>query len=548
MRVGAIDERENETDLRRRLAAAERWLGMVQRVGRVGCWEFGTDRQSWSDELYGLLGLDPRSVQPSVRAFYEVVHPADLPRLAAEVERSARRGGPMHAEVRLRAGAGRAEVVVIRGVVDVDPEGGPTHSFGTVTDVSDTRRLEEQLRASETRFRMAFDQAPVAMSIAEAGPDGGARLLRVNDTAVELFGLPAEDLLHRDAIDFLHSDDAEQDRAALEQLLHSGADGVRNIERRIVRADGEERWTLVTSSFARHPDGTAAFLITHLVDVTARRRAEDAARRVAERDERIATALQDQLLPLVPRRVGPVSVASRYEPAGPDAFVGGDWQDVFLLPGGRIGVVVGDVAGHGIEAAVTMNRLRHVVRVLATGGSSPAGVIRRLNDFMHDLPLGDHASLATLVHLQLDPAAGTMRSASAGHLPVLTLSPPDATGRRTALPVPALGGPPIGVVPDYVYSEHTMGLDPHAVLIGFTDGLIERRDRSLDEGLLTLLHGLGRLPGEITEDVELLADAILGLGDSPHEDDIAVIVVAPDLAVPVPVHPMRRHLLRPAPR
>ncbi|MFP5393928.1 MAG: SpoIIE family protein phosphatase, partial [Gammaproteobacteria bacterium] len=80
-----------------------------------------------------------------------------------------------------------------------------------------------------------------------------------------------------------------------------------------------------------------------------------------------------------------------------------------------------------------------------------------------------------LVHLQLDPAAGVMRSASAGHLPVLTLGAPDAAGRRTALPVPALGGLPIGVVPDHVYREHTMALDPHGIIIGFTDGLIERR-------------------------------------------------------------------------
>jgi PAS domain S-box-containing protein len=536
-------------DLRRRLAAAERRLGMVQQVARSGCWEFGRDTAYWSEQLYRLIGLGPQQAEPSLRGFLEAVHPHDLPRLAAEVERAARRGGPLYAEVRLRAPAedGGHTTVVVRGVVDLDPEGGRGHAFGTVTDVTEARRLEQQLRVSEERFRMAFEQAPVAMTIADAAP-GSARLLWANQSAAELFGVPVEALLQRDAFDFVHADDVEDDRTGLELLLGSDWDVVSDIERRMVRPSGEERWAQVTMSIARHPDGSPAFLLTHLVDVTARHRADAEARRVAERDERIATVLQDQLLPLVPRRLGPLSIATRYEPAGPDASVGGDWQDVFFLPGGRIGVVVGDVAGHGIDAAVTMNRLRHVVRVLATSGSSPAGVLRRLNDCMHDLSLGDQPNLATLVHLQLDPAAGVMRSASAGHLPVLTLGAPDAAGRRTALPVPALGGPPIGVVPDHVYREHTMALDPHGIIIGFTDGLIERRDRSLDEGLLGLLDGLGRLPRDVTDDVEQLADAVLALGDSPHEDDVAVIVVAANLTVPVPATSTRIDLVRPGRR
>jgi serine phosphatase RsbU (regulator of sigma subunit) len=166
-------------------------------------------------------------------------------------------------------------------------------------------------------------------------------------------------------------------------------------------------------------------------------------------------------------------------------------------------------------------------------------VLRRLNDGMHAVDLSE-IGMATLVHLQLDPAAGTMRSASAGHLPVIALSAPDGAGRRTVLPVPAVGGPPVGVVPDYVYGEHTGPLDPHGVLVGFTDGLIERRDRSLDEGLLAVLDGLDRLPASVTDDVEDLADALLSFGGGAGEDDIAVLVVAQDPVDP-PVGAGRAH-------
>jgi PAS domain S-box-containing protein len=267
------------------------------------------------------------------------------------------------------------------------------------------------------------------------------------------------------------------------------------------------------------------------------RRLDEEARRRAARDARIAAVLQLGMMPYVPRSLGPIRVASRYRAAGQGEAVGGDWADVFALPDGRIGLVVGDVAGHGIEAAATMTRLRALVRMLASGGLGPAEVMGRLNDAADDGDLGgdptDDVTLATIVHAQLDPATGRLVYSSAGHLPLLYScgGPTDglaggATSAATsAVALAAACGPPIGAVPEVVYDEHTSRLAPGSRLVGFTDGLIETRTGDLDENLRAVVDNLGRAPTATVTDVELLADHLLDIGPGDGRDDIALLVV-----------------------
>jgi serine phosphatase RsbU (regulator of sigma subunit) len=128
-----------------------------------------------------------------------------------------------------------------------------------------------------------------------------------------------------------------------------------------------------------------------------------------------------------------------------------------------------------------------------------------------------------------------MTYCSAGHPPMITIpapGPDHSAGRpRIAYPIPTLSGPPTGAVPEQTYLDHQVQLDPGDILIGYTDGLIERRDRSLDETLLALLTGLNDLPAQLTADVEAVADQVLTLAPpGEHLDDIAVLVIA------VPAH------------
>ena len=398
----------------------------------------------------------------------------------------------------------------------------------------DRRALERELLASDHRFRVAFEKAPIGMALVDARPGRERTILRANATLAEMLGVPADELKGRLARDFVRRDPGDQ-QVDRERVESGDLDQLVLDDVRLRRPDGGQRWATVTSSVVRDADGDPDYLVTQVVDVTRRNQAEVAAAERNARDSRIARVLQASLVPYVPRRVGPVRAASRYRPAGHGEVVGGDWSDVLSLPDGRIGVVVGDVAGHGIESAATMTRLRTAVRMLATSGVSPAGVMRRLNDLMHETDMVSDIDLATLVYAQLDPGTDTLRYCSAGNLPLLLLAAEpddmDGTPRRAVSPVPAVGGPPIGVIPEWRYSEQAVTLEPGGTLIGFTDGLIERRGEDLDMSLLQLLDGLSALPASVSGDVELLADAVLDLSPGVGaEDDIAVIVLgyAPD--------------------
>jgi PAS domain S-box-containing protein len=507
-------------------------LVMSQRVARLGSWErdYVTGRVRWSPELYRILGVEPGTAEPSVDVLHQLLHPDDRRRLEAEYGRALREGGEVFVVART---LGPPRTLAVRGSLELDGDGRPVRSIGTVQDISAVTDLRPDPDSAVGRLQASFDQAPIltapiGMAVVDVRPGRPIRRLMANQALADLMGLSPAELLEEALEERVHP----ADRPSYVRLLSEVASGTRDatpaVEVRIVRPDAAaERWVAVNGHLVRDGHGAPEYLVAHIQDISDRKRAEFESRDRAARDARIAAVLQDNLLPFVPHRVGPMSVASRHVPAGNGALVGGDWTDVFALPNGRIGIVVGDVAGHGIEAAATMSRLRAVVRMLAANGLSPAGVLRRLNDSMHMTDLDVDIDLATMVHAQLDPATGILHHSSAGHLPLLVVPARRADRSRVVVPVPAIGGPPIGVVPDQRYREQATPLEPDSFLIGFTDGLIERRDQYLDESLFHLQKGLGDLSERSLSDVETLADAILDLAPGgPKDDDLAVLVLA----------------------
>lgn len=502
------------------LARSEHHLAMSQRVARMGSWQqnLDTGRGYWSEQLYRLLELEPDPALAGPETFLARVHPDDAPRFAAELDRAGRDGGRLSARVRLRLGGRRVWVVEVLGRVERDAAG-VRRSIGTVQDITDRAELEKDIRNAAERFRVIFDAAPMGMALVDARAGCDPVVLMANAALAELVGQELGDLVG----------------GGVRELLGWVPDPTRAaVERELRRPDGTQRWVSVAAAPVPDGDGMPHYHVLHLVDVTERRRAEALARASDARDARIAAVLQRSLFPFVPRRVGPVTVATRYIAAAPGEAVGGDWTDVFSLPGGRIGIVVGDVAGHGIEAAATMTRLRALVRMLATSGARPAGVLRRLNDVLHDGDLGEaiggeEVELATLVHGQLDPRTGRFVYSSAGHLPLIAVPPAEPGLLRLACPLPSVGGPALGAVPEYTYTEQVLALEAGTTMIGFTDGLVERRGQDLHLALLALVEALNDLPGTATGDAETLADHVLASANSQEcEDDIAVIVLGFD--------------------
>jgi serine phosphatase RsbU (regulator of sigma subunit)/anti-sigma regulatory factor (Ser/Thr protein kinase) len=236
--------------------------------------------------------------------------------------------------------------------------------------------------------------------------------------------------------------------------------------------------------------------------------------RTYEHHHAVAETLQRSLLPdRLPELVG-ASLAGRYLP-GAGATVGGDWYDVLTLPDGEVALVMGDVVGRGVRAASVMGQLRSACRIYAAQGSGPAEVVRCLNEFAHDLGSGE---MATLVYLTLDPASGKGRFVGAGHPPPLVRS---AVGRTSYLEAePQL---PLGAVRRVTYEEHPISLEPGAMVVLYTDGLVERRDRPLDDGLERLAAAVARAPEDPAGCCHDVLQALLG--GHRAGDDVALLAL-----------------------
>ena len=240
----------------------------------------------------------------------------------------------------------------------------------------------------------------------------------------------------------------------------------------------------------------------------------------------VAETLQRSLLPSKLPHVAGLDLAARYLPGGE---VGGDWYDVIPLEDDSVMLAVGDVVGHGLQAASLMGQLRHALRALALDGHSPGAVIERLDR----LVTLDGTGMATLVCMSLSPELDSMRLASAGHLPPLVV---DQHGVATF--VEGRGSVPLGVTRG-TYEEAEVPLGPASRLILYTDGLVEDRGSSIDAGL----EALRVAAADGASDPEALcASIVAALGREGGADDDVTLLVAGT----VPAPPMALRLVLPA--
>jgi serine phosphatase RsbU (regulator of sigma subunit) len=241
-------------------------------------------------------------------------------------------------------------------------------------------------------------------------------------------------------------------------------------------------------------------------------RAALAVQSLRSREDRAAVAaLQGSLLPTALPTVRGVEAAARYV-AG-NGQVGGDWYDVFPLPSGELGVVVGDVAGSGLYSAVIMGRMRSALRSYALEFTSPADVLSKLDRKMQYF---EKDVMATVSYAVLDPDSGNLRLSSAGHYPPVVA----AVGEHGTLVEIAVDAP-IGVADAVSRQVTTLTLRPGAVLCFYTDGLVERRDRPIDEGLIRLCEVLSAQPPDMV--CATVMSALVGR--EPPGDDIALLAL-----------------------
>jgi phosphoserine phosphatase RsbU/P len=228
-------------------------------------------------------------------------------------------------------------------------------------------------------------------------------------------------------------------------------------------------------------------------------------------EQAAALALQRSLLPDRLPHVPGVELAARYVPG--HAFgIGGDWYDVFALPSGWLGLVIGDVSGHGLASAVVMGRIRSALRAYALISDDPAEVLTLLNRKIHHFEAG---SMTTALYAMLSPDRATVLLSSAGHPPPVLAAP----GRPAELAT-LVADPPLGIgLPQTRRNVTRLALPPGAVLVCYTDGLVERRDETIDTGF-------ARLAGVVrADDPESVCAAVMAGTDSDKPvDDVALLV------------------------
>jgi phosphoserine phosphatase RsbU/P len=249
---------------------------------------------------------------------------------------------------------------------------------------------------------------------------------------------------------------------------------------------------------------------TELLQLAANR-AATAVQSMMARDDQIAvTALQRSLIPSALPVVRGAEMAGRYIPGR--GVVGGDWYDVFVLPSGALGLVIGDVAGSGLAAGVVMGRMRSALRAYALETLDPAEVLDRLDRKMQHFEPG---AMATVMYVVIDPDLSRAHIASAGHLPPILAIP-----GRPAAPAWIPANLMIGVIPGTQRQVTTVDIAPGTVLCLYTDGLIERRDQLIDDGLARLCQVVSAQPA----DAGCAAVMAALVGSEPVRDDTALLI------------------------
>lgn len=232
------------------------------------------------------------------------------------------------------------------------------------------------------------------------------------------------------------------------------------------------------------------------------------------RERHVVLTLQHAILPVHERPfdLPGLRTAVRYLPAAKGSRVGGDWYITAEMPDGSVLVAIGDVAGHGLEAAAGMARLRGALAGLAITGASPDRLVGWLNDLVwHVSP--DHT--ASVLAGSFDPASGTLTWAQAGH------PPPVLVRAGTAVPVEQPHGVLLGASRDG-YELATLPLRRDDLLLLYSDGLIERRGREIDEGIARLAEAVSGA----TDPEQMISTAMCALGAADTDDDTCLVALA----------------------
>jgi sigma-B regulation protein RsbU (phosphoserine phosphatase) len=479
----------------------------------------------------------------------DAIHPQDRERYESAWEGIREVGRSFEIEVRLRALKGGYRWHLIRAQRAAARGEAPSLWFATATDVEETRRTREQLEYINAASRLfaASLNAPATINelldlvtprfadcaYVDIFDEDGAfidRTVSGDPRLVDLVKLELEHRLRNPAR-----------RIGPWAVLDSGRPKLQTFDRATLRAQAlsDEHHAVLAEIGARSSlslplrvggqtigvvtlidtSGKHAYTeqdIPFFGDLAARSSMAIGNAQAYVREHRIATRLQRAMLPERLPQVEGIRLDAAYLPSDEKLLIGGDWYDAFELPGERLAISIGDVAGHGLEAAITMSQLRHALRVAALELDEPGQILTAAN---RALALSEELKLATAIFAVIDRRTLQMHYANAGHPPPAFVDK-SGTAKRFSF-----GELPLGIDRDGEYQTHTVTLEPGMLGVFYTDGLIENQ-RDVQRGI-ALLHEA--ILAERDVPAVRLARRIVGrVLSSSNTDDIAILTVEID--------------------
>jgi PAS domain S-box-containing protein len=274
--IGEIVDATERLHAEELLRDREAKLAEAQRVAHMGSWEYDiqSGRSIWSDEMYGIFGLDPESFDPTYHSAIPRIHPDDVAHSGAYVQETIKNGTPYQYEFRIVLDDGEVRNLWTIGRAELGPDGRPSRVYGIVQDVTERKRAEEGLRASETRFRSLYTQAPILMTV--VGADG--RFREVSDFWLARFGYRREEVIGHEAPEFATPESFARLIAAYDKTVAKGELVIRNTPMEGIRRDGTKVHALVTSLLEFGDNKEFKGVITVGMDISDMRRAEEAVR------------------------------------------------------------------------------------------------------------------------------------------------------------------------------------------------------------------------------------------------------------------------------
>ncbi|MEO6836700.1 MAG: PAS domain-containing protein [Candidatus Tumulicola sp.] len=430
------------------------------------------------------------------KSWDSVVHPEDRERTAAAYRESLQSGKPFRIHARIRRSDGTYRWARSQSQAFHDSAGSVVRWFGVVLDIQEVHNAEDQ-------FRSLAESVPLIVWTSDA--DGWIDWY--SQRWYEYTGQSFEDALGWGWQAAHHPDDFLE---VMRRWPNSIATGETfEMEFRLRKHDGTFHWFLTRAAPIRDDAGKVVRWYGSNVDI-------DAQKFTVERSRRIAETLHDVFLPKQLPQFADLRLDAVYLPAERDGLVGGDWYDAFELPDGRLVFSIGDVAGHGLEASITVGRLRQAIFTLAWREDDPGAILKELDRLLtHQEP----GTMVTAIVGSLDPSHSTMKYAVAGHPPPLIAHVKHQPARM--LP---FGEPPLGIGWNRDPTTHVVSIARESVVAFYTDGMTEfSRDAMTVEtklaAALSLLVGDTSIARPAKAVQELVFDGML------PTDDAALLVM-----------------------